>query len=111
MNRREAISAFGAVGFAAAGVSWAADPVPPAKVADALSPTVTITEAIRLAEAHVKAEKVETAGRYLSSAQFLQTEGKARWEVRWDSTDRLVKGDWFIIRVGMDKQAVTVQGL
>lgn len=109
MNRREAFTALGA-SVLAGGASRAADPAPPAKVADAWPPAILIAEAIRLAEAHVKAERMDTAGHYLSSAQ-LRTDGKLRWEVRWDDADRLVKGNWFIIRVGMDKQAETVHGL
>ncbi len=114
MNRREAFLALGAGGLAAAaaGASRAADPTPPAKVADAWPPAILIAEAIRLAEDHVKAERIDTAEHYLSSAQ-LRTDGKLRWEVRWDGVDRpdrLVKGNWFIIRVGMDKQAGTVHG-
>ena len=114
MNRREALSTLGATGLATAfaGATRAADPVPLATVADAWPPGVLIGEAIRLAEAHVKEKRLETAGHYLSSAQLIpKKDGKLHWEVRWQSTDRLSKGDWFIIHVGMDKQAETIFGL
>ncbi len=114
MNRREAFSALGATGFAMGfeEASRAADPAPHAVAADTWPPAVLIGEAIRLAEAHVKEKRIETAEHYLSSAQLIpKKDGKLHWDVRWDGTNRLVKGDWFIIRVGMDKQAEVVFGL
>lgn len=102
MNRPEALSVIGVGGLAAVGLADGPE--------NAWSPAMLIGEAIHLAEAHVKAEKIDVSGHYLSGAVF-KADGTFRWEVRWDGTDRLVKGNWFVVRIGMDKKTDTAPGL
>lgn len=102
MNRREALSVIAVGGLAAVGRAAGPGNVWP--------PALSIGEAIRLAEAHVRAKQVDVSGHYLSGAVF-KADGPFRWEVRWDGTDRLVKGNWFVVRVGMDGRAETAHGL
>jgi hypothetical protein len=82
--------------------------------ADDFSPAVGLDEAVALAKAHVVLTKVDTARHYLKSVA-LKFEGKdkghgAYWEAQWMGKSRSHKGDWFIVRIEMDKTASVFQG-
>ena len=76
-----------------------------------ISPPVSLQEALRIAQAFVGETNVDVSQHYLASVQ-LQSEsgGLLYWAVRWNPTDRTLKGGWFDIRVTMDKTATLIHG-
>src|SRR5689334_5003160 len=85
---------------------------PFAQDADHFSPTVSLEDALVLAKGYVREKKIETSGYYLKFIELkFERSGKSHhWEAQWMSTSKLTKGDWFIIRVEMDKSCSRIGG-
>jgi hypothetical protein len=75
------------------------------------SPAVPLEDALVLAKGYVRQKKVETSGYYLKFIELkFERDGKSHhWDAQWMTT-RGTKGDWFIIRVDMDKTCNLIRG-
>ena len=84
-----------------------------AEDADRFSPAVPLEGALVLAKGYVREKKIETSGYYLKFIELkFEKGGKSpHWEAQWMTTSKSTKGDWFIIRVEMDKSCNLVQGM
>jgi hypothetical protein len=81
------------------------------KVTDAWPPRVTLPEALRLAEEHVRTNKIDTSQQYLSAIR-IQTDknGSHYWEASWMHTNQMVRGGFFMVRVHMDRTVTFIGG-
>jgi hypothetical protein len=84
-----------------------------AEDADRFSPAVPLEDALVLAKGYVREKKIETSGYYLKFIELkFEKNGKSHhWEAQWMTGSKLVKGDWFIVRVEMDKSCSLVHGM
>src|SRR5688500_16670357 len=83
-----------------------------AEGADDFSPAVSLDDALDLARRYVREQKIETSDYYLTSVALKSTDGgKSRhWDAQWMTRSGAAKGDWFIIRVGMDRSCSRIAG-
>jgi hypothetical protein len=95
MNRRQAIAALGATLL----------PLHVAVAAQADKPTLTIHDALKLAEALVKEQKIDTEGKHIASAVLKET----RWEILWKPTNPRTLGGQFVVHVHPDKTIKVVR--
>ncbi len=81
------------------------------KASDSWPPKLTLQEALRLAEEHVRTNKIDTSHQYLSGIR-IQTDkdGNHYWEASWMDTNQMVKGGYFLVRVHMDRTVTFVGG-
>ena len=81
--------------------------------ADRFSPALPLDDALARAREYLREQKIETAGYYLKFIELkFENSGKSHhWDAQWMSTVRGTKGDWFIIRVRMDKSCSRVAGM
>ena len=84
-----------------------------AQDADRFSPAVPLEDALALAKGYVRERKFETSGYYLKSIELkFDGGGKSHhWDAQWMTTSKSTKGDWFIIRVEMDKSCSRIEGM
>jgi hypothetical protein len=75
-----------------------------------LPPPVSLKEAVRVAENFVADKKIDLSEHYLGSVSIQSdTHGQLHWDAQWIDTNSF-KGDWFIIRVQMDRTAALIRG-
>jgi hypothetical protein len=80
---------------------------------DSWPPKVTLPEALRLAEEHVRTNRIDTSQLCLSEITVhTNPKGNHYWQVLWTNADtnRWVSGAHFWIRVHMDRRITLVPG-
>jgi hypothetical protein len=79
---------------------------------DSFSPAVPLEDALVLAKDHVREKKIDTSHYYLKVVELkFGKDGKSHhWEAQWMSTSRATRGDWFIVRVEMNRSCDLVLG-
>src|SRR4030095_10009826 len=76
-----------------------------------IRPPVSLKDAIRIAEAFVEKQRIDVSKHHLASAQLEQDKpGKAHWDLRWNLSEGMMKGGWFVVRVEMDRTATLISG-
>ena len=63
-----------------------------------------------IAQDYVQTKKIDTSRQYLASVTLAVSGGTDYWNVTWMNTNRWLKGDWFYIRVDIDKKIEFRQG-
>jgi hypothetical protein len=75
-----------------------------------LPPPVPLKEAVRLAEKYAARKKIDVSKHFLGAVQLgSDPRGQLFWDVKWMSTDKALKGGWFIVRVEMNKAASLIR--
>jgi hypothetical protein len=80
------------------------------KTANAWPPKVTFSEALRLAEEHIRTNKVDTSHQVLSGlAIHTSPDGGQYWQATWSKTNLWVSGGSFWVRVYMDRRVMFIR--
>lgn len=101
MNRRQAVKTLATTGAVLSAIRPTSDG---ATIDDPPPTAIAIQEAIRLAEAHVRENQIVVGGKHIASAVYRAEDDRPRWVVTWRS-NRKMKGGWFEVLIGPDRQA------
>ena len=76
-----------------------------------IRPSVSLKDAIPIAETFLEKQRIDVSKHHLASAQLEQGKaGKSHWDLRWNLSEGMMKGGWFVVRVEMDKTATLISG-
>jgi len=74
-------------------------------------PKVTFPEALRLAEEHVRTNKVNTSHQFLSGLVIhTEANGGQYWQATWSHTNRWIDGGFFDVLIDMDRRVILRSG-
>jgi hypothetical protein len=80
------------------------------KPVPAWPPKVTFAEALRLAEEHLRTNKIDTSRKFLSALKIHTEPDKQYWQATWSDTNQWVSGGFFQVWVYMDRRVIIVPG-